>query len=145
MEFLLPVLTGVFAFLIGQYVLQMVLAPVLEARTKLAKARETLDFHANIWANPPATGAEPPVPFRQAQDLASNELRRAGGAFRVIPSTILGYSWLRFLFGLPSPADLRTAGANFVGLSNSLWGSSSHSLEFVQRNSDTIKRTLRWE
>lgn len=134
------VIAGVLVFLLGQFVLKLVLEPVVGVRKVLATTRTTFDYYADIWANPPP----PATPAGPRQLEASQALRKAAGELRVAPVSVLGYRLIRRLFGLPSESQLNGAARGLIGLSNELFGSSASSLDFVHRSSDDVKRNLRW-
>jgi hypothetical protein len=137
-----PVVTGVLIFLLGQFVLRMILEPVVAARKTLAVARTTFEYYADLWANPPPGREATSEQELEARREASSSLRRTAGELRVVPSTVLGYKIIRRLFDLPSPQTLDVAAKGFLGLSNSVFGGSDHSLAHVIRNSDDIKKSL---
>lgn len=131
---------AVAVFLVGQYVLKLVLEPAVAARKSIATARTTFDYYADIWANPPA----PQTEASSQQFEASQALRRTAGELRVIPLSVLGYDWVRVPFRLPARDRLERAARNFLGLSNNLFGSSSIALESANRYSDELKAAFGW-
>lgn len=133
-------IAAVLIFLIGQFILKLMLEPIVIARGTLAKARITFDFFANVWANPPMSPSGSSEGRREAQ----NALRLTAGELRVIPASVLGYRLVRRAFGLPSPDALKWASTSFICLSNGLMGGTEYSLRHVQQYSDEVKAFLKW-
>lgn len=133
-------ITAVLVFLAGQFLLKLTLEPAVRARETIVRARTTLDYYADVWANPPAPRTEP----NARQNEASQALRRMGGELRTIPSSVLGYTLIRRLLSLPPREQLNVTATGFIGLSNNLYGSSSSALDHANRYGDQIKQAMHW-
>jgi hypothetical protein len=128
-------------FLVGQFVLKLMLEPGVAARRTIAEARTTFDYYADIWANPPQPRQ---TPASEEQIEASKALRRAAGQLRAAPASVLGYRMVRVLLDLPSESDMREGAKNFIGLSNNLFGGGSHAFDHAMTYSDAVTKIFGW-
>jgi hypothetical protein len=133
--------SAVVIFLVGQFVLKLMLEPGVAARRTIADARTTFDYYANVWANPP----QPRQPASDEQLEASSALRRAAGQLRAAPASVLGYRVVRRLLKLPSESEMREAASNLIGLSNNLFGGGSHAFENAMAYSDAVTKIFGWK
>ena len=133
-------IAAVLVFLVGQFVLKLTLEPAVRARETIGRARATLEYYADVSANPPAPRTEP----NERMHEASQALRRMAGELRTIPSSVLGYRFIRRPLSLPHHGQLDAAVRGFIGLSNNLYGSSASAIDHASRYSDQVKQAMRW-
>ncbi|WP_052028414.1 hypothetical protein [Pseudomonas syringae] len=112
MTFLLPTLIGVIIFILGQYMLKMVIEPVQAFRASLGRLSNTiLRYQAKI------TNAS-------VDDELSGRVHDHAADIVSTSSTIMFYRFARRVFGLPTKEGIIKAAQNLNGIAYSLSGAA---------------------
>ena len=124
--FVLTVIGGVLIFAVGQILLKSVIEPAQELKKSLGTVSSTLLFHQAHLTNA-AFNKEIAL---EIQSNSAEILSKSG--------IIIGYRFIRLIFGLPSISNIRIASRELNGLS---YGMRKESKEFENSSYYNGKKT----
>ena len=125
------VLSGVLVYVIGQFILRLIIEPIQEFAKIRGEINYTLIYYANFISNP-GTGNQ------DIRNEISDNLRKLGGRLMAVSNSIKLYSLLSRLQLLPNRGDLKKSVSGLIFLSNSIHSSDGRS------NSNEIKNIMQY-
>jgi len=112
MTFLLPTLIGVIIFVLGQYMLKMVIEPVQAFRASLGRLSNTILRYQGKITNASVDDELSGRLYDHAADIVSTS------------STIMFYRLARRIFGLPTKDGIIKAAQSLNGIAHSLYSAA---------------------
>lgn len=106
------VVTGVTVYVIGQFIVKLVLDPIAEQGRAIGRVAHVFTFEADIYSNPGT--ADPAI---QAASL--RRLREASSELRAATTLIPFYDWLARAHLVLPRKNIEEACSNLTGISNS--------------------------
>lgn len=128
MTVFLTVLSGVITYILGQFVLKIILEPAQDMRRTVGEISHVLIDYAYIIFNPG-------TPEEQTIHDASGHLRSLGSKLRSHLYLVPYYKHTAKLFGLPSLEEVDIASKALVGISNNIF----------KCRDNTIDLNIKWE
>jgi hypothetical protein len=125
------VLSGVLVFVLGQFILRLIIEPLQEFAKIRGEVNYALIYYANFLSNP---GLGNP----KVLDEISDTLRKLSGRFMATANSIRLYDFLSQLHLVPIREDLIKSARELIFLSNSVHSSDGRS------NSDAISNIMRY-
>ena len=125
------VLSGVFVYIVGQWVLRWVIEPVQDTRKTIGEIAHFLREYQAPIANRDVTSKERLSEISNRLNLLSADLF---SHLYLVP----GYNFTRRLFGLPSSKHIRDVERELRGLSNAVVNANSRLDEEIARRHDKI-------
>ena len=113
MSIFITIFAGVMVFVLGQFILKLVLEPIQELKKTLALVQEDMVFYANKLTNPKSVNIE------QEEEIR-NRLRRYASSLIGTISIIPYYAWWSKMQLVPEKSIILEVKSNLVGLSNSI-------------------------
>jgi len=135
MTVFLPIFSGVVIFVLGQFLLKLLVEPVQEFKKTIADVALALIQYSNVYANPGVAGNE-------VEKRSSEELRRLSSRLNAQMYLIPCYRITANIFGLPSRDKVVDATSNLIGLSNGVFESTSNLVLVNVKRSDKIRDAL---
>ena len=118
MTVFLTIFAGVATFVLGQFVLKLLIDPIHEFRRTIADISHSLIEYADIYSNPGITGEE-------NERKVSKEFRKLSSRLNAQMYLIPRYTLCAKLFGLPARDNVVKASRYLIGISNSIFRSSA--------------------
>lgn len=105
------ILAGVAIFVVGQFILKLVIEPIQEFKKTIGRVAHALTNHANVYTNPAVCGREVELETSRTFRSLSSELSER---MALIPA----YRLTGPAFGLPTRANIVEASSQLIRLSN---------------------------
>lgn len=135
------IISGVLVFVLGQFVLKLLIEPIQAYKTTVGEISVALIFHSNVFANPG-------VLSKDANDLASKEFRTLASKLSAQVFLIPFYDKTADAFRLPTKDQIHEVKSILIFLSNNLH-TRGHDVQGISpgelnsRKAESISKLLR--
>ena len=131
----LTVLSGVITYVIGQFIVKLIIEPVQEMRKTIGQISHSLIEYANVIGNPG-------VPSEEVMRDSSRHLRQLSSQLQSHLYLVPAYNLTAKIFRLPAKEKLLVASGSLIGLSNSLFRKSEKVYEQNEKKVESVCDSL---